>query len=119
MAFDKAAYWKQKKARQAMGLAPGEGALVVCCRRCLSTKGTLISTHRDYGDFFVCQSRCDQRPLWQRVKFFFGVGRWRVVYMDGEVSRPMSARAAKNYYGIFKAAALIATEKPIVDLGLK
>mgnify|MGYP001605685688 CR=1 FL=1 len=38
------------------------------------------------------------RRLWAR---FFGL--WRVVYSDGQVSKPMPYRAARNYADVFHA----------------
>jgi hypothetical protein len=54
-----------------------------------------------------------------RIKIFFGMGRWQVVYNeDGKRSRPMCRRIAEDYAEMF-GGHLIETDRPIYDLGLR
>lgn len=109
MTFDKAAYWKKRNALKMLGKATLSTRIV--CRRCRGGEGQLIKKT------FFCRKGCDQNKLWDRIVGFFGLGRWRVVYLDGNHSEPMSRRVAANYREHF-GGLLIRTAAAIRNPGL-
>lgn len=89
MTFDKAAYWKEREAKKNKSLVQVKVARRIVCRRCHGSDGMFIK------ETFFCRRGCDQNSLWNRIKGFFGLGNWRVIYPDGERSIPMTRRVAQ------------------------
>lgn len=109
MTFDKAAYWREKNARKIAGkaAAPAATSTRIVCLRCKGSSGQLIK------ETFFCANGCDPNSYWNRVVGYFGFGNWRVIYLDGERSIPMTRRVAEFCRDRAGGGLLLRTQKPV------